>query len=81
MKKHMVVIAAALLLGAVSTQTIGANANEEAFAALDADGNGLLTPEEAAANVDLADSFEDGDDNEDGFLDITEFGKMEVSDE
>jgi len=81
MEKPMGVLAATALLSAMLAQAVGAGTNAEAFNALDTDGNGLLTPQEAATNSALADAFEDGDLNDDGQLDMTEFEKLEISDE
>lgn len=81
MKKQIPFVVTAVLLSALFAQSASANDNAEIFKKLDVDGNGLITRQEAEANTDLAGSFDDGDDNDDGVLDLAEFSKMEVTDE
>jgi Ca2+-binding EF-hand superfamily protein len=83
MKRHMRVVATMALFGAMFALPAFADedANTKAFKALDTDGNGLLTMQEAEANVKVADGFADADANGDGILDMDEFAKMEISEE
>ncbi|MCB1772031.1 MAG: EF-hand domain-containing protein [Gammaproteobacteria bacterium] len=53
----------------------------EMFKSYDTDGDGMLSKDEAEAEPDLASSFEDGDDNDDGLLSLAEFTKLTVTDE
>ena len=81
-----VVILISLALAAVMPGQVLASSNEEAaetFAQLDTNADGRLTPEEAEGHPDpdMVDSFADGDDNDDGVLDLVEFTKLEVTDE
>lgn len=81
MKKSVSLVAVMLLLGVLFAQSAVASVNAEVFVKYDADKNGFLTIEEVKSNEDLADSFDDGDENGDGQLDMAEFEKMEVDDE
>lgn len=85
MKKYLGIVAAVALLGVLFGQaalaSIDADAKAELFKSFDLDGNGLLDQNEAEADPDLYSSFEDGDANEDGTLDLAEFQKMEIKDE
>lgn len=83
MNKHMRVVATMALFGAMFALPAFAeeDANMKAFKALDTDGDGLLTMQEAEANVRVADEFADADANSDGMLDMDEFAKMEVGEE
>ena len=89
MKTKLGVICAALLLnaglygpaGAAEEQAAPSEIDVTAFQALDTDGNGAVSIEEAKVNPDISDTFEDADLNKDGQLDMTEFSAMEVSDE
>ncbi len=81
MKVHMRVVTAVALLGAMLAQPVFADANTEAFKALDTDGDGVLSMQEAQANDNVADEFADGDVNGDGMLDTEEFAKMEIGEE
>jgi hypothetical protein len=64
-------------------QAVPAGAGQAMFETLDADGDGFVTVEEvnASDNDDLIESFEDGDENNDGKLDAAEFESMDVTDE
>jgi Ca2+-binding EF-hand superfamily protein len=68
-----------MLLAALFTQT--AAASPEAFNKLDVDGDGFISMQEIEEDPDLAEVFEDGDDNEDGKLDMVEFEKLEAADD
>ncbi len=81
MKTLYSLITTAAFCTAMFAQTAGANPAVELFKKLDADGNGVLTPREAEANADIAENFEDSDDNNDGKLDMAEFQAMDVTDE
>ncbi len=81
MKITMSIVAVVAVLGALMAQPVFADANVETFKQLDVDGNGFISIEEAEAHSELPDAFADGDDNDDGQLDMTEFGKLEISDE
>lgn len=81
MKIQMPVFAIVVLLFAFFAQPAGASDNAAAFTALDVDGDGFLTIEEAEPNADLVDEFEDGDENNDGKIDMAEFEKLEISEE
>ena len=75
-------VAALAVLGTLLMTTgAQADANAETFKKLDIDGNGYLTLQEAEANPALLDAFADGDDNDDGMLNMAEFAKLEISDE
>ncbi len=67
----------------LALQAASAGADQAVFETLDANGDGFISVEEASvsSNEDLVDSFEDGDENNDGKLDFAEFEKMEVTDE
>lgn len=81
MNKYVPFAAVALLLSALVGHSAVADDNAEIFKKLDVDANGLITKDEAEANTSIAGSFDDGDSNEDGMLDMDEFAKMEVVDE
>lgn len=81
MKITMSIVAVVAVLCALMAQPVFADANVETFKQLDVDGNGFISIEEAEAHSELPDAFADGDDNDDGQLDMTEFGKLEISDE
>ncbi|MGB5396666.1 MAG: EF-hand domain-containing protein [Gammaproteobacteria bacterium] len=81
MKTLNTLITTAAFCAALFAQTASANPSVELFKKLDKDGNGVLTPKEAEANTDIAENFEDGDDNNDGKLDMAEFQAMDVTDE
>jgi len=89
MKTKLGVICAVLLLnaglygsaGAAEEQAAPSEIDVTAFQALDVDGSGSVSIEEAKVNPDISDTFEDADLNKDGQLDMTEFSAMEVSDE
>ena len=81
MKNRTGVAAAAALLIGLFTQVAFAGADAKVFQSLDQDGNGFLTFEEAEANDDLAGAFEEGDENQDGMIDMEEFQKLEIDDE
>lgn len=78
-------VAALLLAGCLASVPVLANEEgqtpAEAFKALDSDGDGFITLDEAAIENDLITSFEDGDDDEDGRLSLAEYSKMEIIDE
>ena len=81
MKITISTIAAVTMFTLAIGQPVAADDNAETFKKLDVDGNGFITMQEAEANPELADSFADGDDNDDGQLDMAEFSKLEVTDE
>ncbi|MGB5202523.1 MAG: hypothetical protein WBN68_23090 [Sedimenticolaceae bacterium] len=81
MKITMSIVAAAAVLGTLIAQPVFADANVETFTKLDVDGNGFISMEEAEAHSELPDAFADGDDNDDGQLEMAEFAKLEISDE
>ncbi|MDX1346389.1 MAG: EF-hand domain-containing protein [Sedimenticolaceae bacterium] len=78
-------LAALLLTGCLASTPLLASEEgqtlAEAFKALDSDGDGFITLDEAAIENNLITSFEDGDDDEDGRLSLAEFSKMEIIDE
>ena len=78
-------VAALLLAGCLASVPVLAKEEgqtpAEAFKALDSDGDGFITLDEAAIENDLITSFEDGDDDEDGRLSLAEYSKMEIIDE
>ncbi len=81
MKMHIRVVTAVALLGAMLAPPVFADANTEAFKALDTNGDGVVSMQEAQANDNVADEFADGDANDDGVLDMEEFAKMEIGEE
>lgn len=78
-------LAALLLAGCLASVSLMASEEgqtpAEAFKVLDSDGDGFITLDEAAIQIDLTTSFEDGDDDQDGRLSLAEFSKMEIIDE
>jgi len=78
-------LAALLLAGFLASVPVLASEEgqtaADAFKTLDSDGDGFVTLDEAAIEIDLVTSFEDGDDDEDGRLSLAEFSKMEIIDE
>ncbi len=56
-----------------------AMAGEEEYKALDADQNGTISAEEAAAHEGLSESFAEVDANADGEVDQAEFAQFEAS--
>ncbi len=81
MKKKFGLLCTIALLGATFLQTAHANANEDAFKKLDKDNNGFITKAEADASPNLAEAFDDGDENSDNKLDLAEFSALELTDE
>ena len=67
----------------LALQAASASTGQEAFDTLDTNGDGFISVEEvnSSSNEDLVDSFDDGDENNDGKLDLAEFEKLEVTDE
>ena len=72
---------AAAVLGAMLARPAFADDNAAAFKALDVDGDGFISEQEATAHEDLPDAFSDGDENNDGQLDPAEFANLEITDE
>ena len=81
MKTQYAVLPAIALFAAMFAQTASASPAVELFKKLDANGDGVLTMKEVESNADIAENFEDGDDNNDGKLDMAEFQAMDVTDE
>ncbi len=81
MNKLISTVATIAVFGILLSQTAAADDAAEAFRLLDVDSDGFVTLVEAEVNPELVDSFEDGDDNDDGKLDLVEFTKLEVTDE
>ncbi len=74
MYKKLALSALALLVSSVAV------AGDQTYRALDADQNGKISPDEAAAMPGLTDQWTRLDTNADGMLDQAEFAKMEVRD-
>jgi Ca2+-binding EF-hand superfamily protein len=81
MKISKSMVALAAVIGIAMAQPVTADDNAETFKKLDVDGDGFITKQEAEVNDDLVDSFDDGDNNDDGQLDMAEFAKLDVTDE
>lgn len=84
MKTKIAAIAVATLVAVMTMPVAFAKSDAdvaEMFKQLDTDQSGGISLSEAEAHPDLSDSFSDGDENEDGQLDMAEFSKMEVVDE
>jgi len=81
MKISRTVISMAALLGALLIQPLPADDNISAFSKLDVDRDGFITETEALAHAELPDAFAEGDENNDGRLDMDEFAKLEITDE
>lgn len=62
-----------LILGLCLVASTAALADDELFAKLDADSNGLISISEAAADSDVSAQFAELDTNTDGFLSAEEF--------
>ena len=73
MNNHLILVALALL---VSTAVIAGD--KISYKDLDADQDGKISPEEAAASPALTNQWTTLDANADGMLDQAEFAKMEV---
>lgn len=72
MYKKLALSALALLVSSVAV------AGDQMYRDLDADQNGKISPDEAAAMPGLTDQWTRLDTNADGMLDQAEFAKMEV---
>lgn len=72
MYKRLALSALALLVSSVAV------AGDQMYRDLDADQNGKISPDEAAAMPGLTDQWTRLDTNADGMLDQAEFAKMEV---
>lgn len=72
MYKRLTLSALALLVSSVAV------AGDQMYRDLDADQNGKISPDEAAAMPGLTDQWTRLDTNADGMLDQAEFAKMEV---
>lgn len=81
MKKTITAVAVVAALGLAMPMTLAADELKEIFKQLDTDADGFVSKQEAESDPDLLDSFDDGDNNEDGKLDMAEFEKMDVADE
>ena len=81
MKVSLHVIPMAALLAALLVNPVLADDNARAFSKLDVDGDGFITEYEALAHAELPDAFADGDENNDGQIDLDEFSKLEISDD
>ena len=81
MKVSLYVIPVAALLAALLVHPVLADDNARAFSKLDVDGDGFITEYEALAHAELPDAFADGDENNDGQIDLDEFSKLEISDD
>ena len=81
MKKHLSAVTTLALLVVLGSPIVVADDNADFFNRLDADGDGYLTMEEAEKDSKLGDAFSDGDDNDDGRLDMAEFAKLEIGDD
>jgi hypothetical protein len=73
MYRKLTVTALALLVSSVAFA-----GDKTSYNALDADQDGKISPEEAAAMPALSDQWTTLDENADGMLDQAEFAKMEV---
>lgn len=81
MKVFVYVISMTTLLGALLVHPVSADGNTRAFNKLDVNGDGYISEYEALAHALLPDSFEEGDENSDGRIDLAEFVKLEISEE
>lgn len=70
-------LSAALLAGSLSGVTALASDYPATFEALDQDGNGYISSQEAAARQDLVDNWASIDKNGDDKINITEFSAFE----
>jgi len=78
MKTAFNVISMAALLVALSMQPLTADDNTEAFRKLDVNGDGFISEYEALAHSQLPEAFTEGDENNDGQIDLLEFVKLEI---
>ena len=74
-------VSVATLLGALLMPVASANDSTEVFHKLDANSDGFISREEARAHPELPDAFDDGDENDDGRLDMSEFSKLEITED
>ena len=80
MKKEFVILLGLMLAaGCAPDDQAGAGVDveveEESFAGVDVDSNGVISEEEAAAHGALADNFNQADDNSSGYVSRSEFEK------
>ena len=80
MKRRLVILLGLVLAAGCNERyedETGADVNveleEDAFAAVDADANGLISEEEAEAHEALADNFDQADANGSGYVNRSEF--------
>ena len=78
MKTAFHVIPVASLLGALLIGPVSADDNSKMFQQLDVDGDGYISEYEALAHDQLPDAFAEGDENNDGRIDMIEFLKLEI---
>lgn len=76
-KKYISLSVATLLAGAL-LQPVSAGEAKGDFKALDADGDGMISAEEAQANEALTATWETIDVNQDGQIDAAEFSAMDI---
>jgi len=86
--KILITSLAALFTGAVSMASLAADdamaapatgAASASFAAIDANGDGMISVEEAQGSAALNDGFAASDANRDGHLDASEFSAFEAT--
>ena len=77
----MKTIIAAMLFSLFAQTAAAGEDDSKVFMALDLDGDGYLTFQEAEPNDALAGAFKEGDENQDGKIDMAEFEKLEIDDE
>ena len=75
------VIPMATLLAALSIHPAFADDNTQEFQKLDVNGDGFISEYEALAHSELPEAFAEGDENNDGLLDMAEFLILEFSDD
>ena len=81
MKKEIVILLGLMLAaGCTPDDRTGAGADvemeEQSFADVDADANGLISEEEAAVHESLADNFDQVDANSSGYVSRSEFEEV-----
>lgn len=78
MKTDFYAISMAALLGVLLIDPVTADDNTRIFQNLDVDGDGYISEYEALAHEELPDAFADGDENNDGRIDMIEFLNLEI---